>query len=446
MKFLAIFKDSLREALDTKVFLVMLCLSGVLVVIVLSLSFTPSGPEAMMRTMLDPLNGRTTSFGPGGAHIQQIGGNVQYSLSGVEPLTEADSPEEQSYRVTVMARHFGNIAIVLPGKPDPQRRARERKDVKALRETFGKFGDFRAVEVTEVRPALTNNRFVAKQKNAGDQYYEVTTRPASLTAQFWPHYPTVLFGLIPMSGLEAPLGVEVYFIEDLLVNNFGGFVALILSVIITAFFIPNMLRKGTLDLLLSKPISRPTLFVYKYIGGLTFIFLNATVAIGGVWLALGIRSGVWAPGFLLCIPVITFFFAILYAGSALFGLLTRSPTSAVLMTLGMWFLFYMVGQAYITFKVFAKIEEAQNTPPEKRITDGWWVPTVNTIHFVLPRTSDLNVLSSKVLRTGLISRAQLQNQIGELESITWAESLTVSLVFIGVMLSLACWRFAVKDY
>jgi ABC-type transport system involved in multi-copper enzyme maturation permease subunit len=378
--------------------------------------------------------------------IRQGGKDVEYKLTGVEPLTQEDAPEERSYRVTVSAQHFGPIAIVPPGKADPAHRQRERKDVKALRANFGKFGDFRAVEVTEVRPAPQSNRFIPKQLNSTDHYYEVTTRPSSYTAQFWPHYPTVLFGLIPMSGLEAPLGVEVYFIEDLLVNNFGGFVALILSVIITAFFIPNMLRKGTLDLLLSKPISRPTLFVYKYIGGLTFIFLNAAVAIGGVWLALGIRSGVWAPGFLLCIPVVTFFFAILYAGSALFGLLTRSPTSAVLMTLGMWFLFYMVGQAYITFKVFKKIEEAQKTPPEKRITDGWWVPTVNAIHFVLPRTSDLNVLSSKVLRTGLISRAQLQNQVGELESITWAESLTVSLVFIGVMLGLACWRFAVKDY
>ena len=55
-----------------------------------------------------------------------------------------------------------------------------------------------------------------------------------------------------------------------------------------------MLRKGTVDMLVVKPIHRVALLLYKYIGGLTFIFLNTVVAIGGVWLALGLRSGIWA--------------------------------------------------------------------------------------------------------------------------------------------------------
>ena len=63
-------------------------------------------------------------------------------------------------------------------------------------------------------------------------------------------------------------------------------VPLLYGVIITGFFIPNMLRKGTLDLLLVKPISRWTLLLYKYVGGLSFIFLNAAVAVIGIWRSL----------------------------------------------------------------------------------------------------------------------------------------------------------------
>src|SRR5436189_298975 len=82
---------------------------------------------------------------------------------------------------------------------------------------------------------------------------------------------------------------------------------------ITAFFIPEMLRKGTIDMLLAKPIHRATLLVCKDVGGLTFVLLSSAIAIGGVWLVLGLRSGIWSPQFLLVIPITTFFFAILYS-------------------------------------------------------------------------------------------------------------------------------------
>ena len=127
--------------------------------------------------------------------------------------------------------------------------------------------------------------------------------------------------------------MDLLFIEDVIVGGIGSGIAMLIGIVITAFFVPNMLRKGTVDMLLVKPISRVTLLLYKYVGGLTFIFLNTVVAVGGVWLALGLRSGVWATGFLVMILVITFFFAILYSVSTLFGVLTRSPIVAILLTL-----------------------------------------------------------------------------------------------------------------
>jgi ABC-type transport system involved in multi-copper enzyme maturation permease subunit len=85
-----------------------------------------------------------------------------------------------------------------------------------------------------------------------------------------------------------------------------------------------MLQKGTIDLLLVKPIGRPMLLTYKFVGGLTFMFLNTVFVIAGIWLILGFRTGLWVPTFLLAIPVLTFQFAIFYCVSVLFGVLTRS--------------------------------------------------------------------------------------------------------------------------
>jgi ABC-type transport system involved in multi-copper enzyme maturation permease subunit len=447
MKYLAILKDSVREAIDTKVFYVMVALSGVLVLLVASTSFEPTGPEAMMANMLQQLHPPPVFGGP---RVVGPGDDaVYYTVKKVAAVDQATDGPQARYRVTITG--------ALPGRPAPEhqpadranperdrqtwREQQVRKQEDLLRERFAVFGRRRALEVTEVRLVPP-----AEGAASNEVAFELMTRPTELTAQFWPHQPALLFGLVPLTGIKAPLGLEVYFIEDLLVNGMGGWVAILISVIITAFFIPNMLRRGTIDLLLVKPLHRTTLLVYKYIGGLAFIFLNTTLAVGGVWLVLGLRSGLWAPSFLLLIPVITFFFAILYAVSALFGVLTRSAIVAILLTCGVWFLLYLIGQAYVFFQLWPQMEQASGVPAEQRMSEGWWVSAVNGVHFVLPRTTDLSVLTTKILRADLINPEQLGGDPSQSLDVSWGESLTVSLAFIAVMLGLASWRFATRDY
>ena len=63
------------------------------------------------------------------------------------------------------------------------------------------------------------------------------------------------------------------------------------------------------------------------------------------------------------------------------------------------------------------------------------------------RTADLDLLMHKVLAREMLDDVQArQMRASDLPAITWSESLTVSLVFIAVMLGLACWRFSTKDY
>jgi hypothetical protein len=72
---------------------------------------------------------------------------------------------------------------------------------------------------------------------------------------------------------------------------------------------------------------------------------------------------------------------------------------------------------------------------------------VDTLHAVLPRTSDLDLLMRKVLAHELLDDVQgRQMHTSDLPAMTWAESSVVSLAFIGVLLGLAGWRFYRKDY
>src|SRR5262249_34411020 len=152
--------------------------------------------------------------------------------------------------------------------------------------------------------------------------YRVKVHGTPHLHRIWAAEPIILFGAIPNGGFSAPLAYQIYVLAAFVLKP-GAFIALLTGVVITSFFIPNMLRKGTVDFLLVKPIHRWVLLLYKYIGGLTFIFLCTAYTIGGIWLVLGIRTGLWANGSLLWILTLPFFFAILYAISSFIAVLTR---------------------------------------------------------------------------------------------------------------------------
>src|SRR5262249_33219477 len=79
-------------------------------------------------------------------------------------------------------------------------------------------------------------------------------------------------------------------------------------------------------------------------------------------------------------------------------------------------------------------------------SDNWFFTMVRGVHFVLPRAKDLDVLMSKLLYRDLLTANQVKAQKLDDTRVSWGESLTVSGLFIGLMLGLSCLRFALKDY
>jgi ABC-type transport system involved in multi-copper enzyme maturation permease subunit len=255
-------------------------------------------------------------------------------------------------------------------------------------------------------------------------------------ARGWPHTMRVFFGASgPIKGV--PLGASLYVIQDVVVNGIGAAVTLMLSVVITAFFIPNMLRKGSLDLLISKPIGRVQLLVYKYVGGLLFIFILSTFTIGGVWLVMALQSGHWDPRFLLVIPILTFTFAIVYSVSTVVAVFTRSAIAAILVSLAFMLGLYIIGKAK-SFVDVNKITHDFDLPE-------WFDTLVDTLNNVLPRYKDMDKLTSRLIVESTLPYGDARMQGLLVEAPSWGGAIGVSLVFIVLMLSLASWRLVNRD-
>jgi hypothetical protein len=160
---------------------------------------------------------------------------------------------------------------------------------------------------------------------------------------------------------------------------------------------------------------------------------------------MGLRSGIWCHNLLLLVPVLTFFFAILYAVSTLVGVLTRSPITAILITCLVWALLYGVGQAHLYFHE-AEPALGRVAAPAENAPQAAVVAIVDTCHFVLPRTTDLDALTSDLREKDLIPELGTEGRTRQGLRFYWGESLAVSGAFIAVMVGLACVRFTLKDY
>ena len=241
-----------------------------------------------------------------------------------------------------------------------------------------------------------------------------------------------------MSGMNAPpLGREVFEIENYVVKGAVAWVSILLGTVITSFFVPNMLRKGSIDLLLVRPIHRVRLLLFKYCGGVVFMTLSFTVLVLTIWLVLGWRTGIWKPGLLLSIFAFSFFFAVLYSVSVLCGVTSRNAIVAIMGTCLIWFACWLVGTLY------SSIELTRNT----REYPEWVYPTVDTLHAILPRTKDLDLLMTGVLTREFLSEQEIHMMgLDNAPSITWGQSLGISTGFVTFMLALSSWRFYRRDY
>ncbi|HEY7326183.1 MAG TPA: ABC transporter permease [Gemmataceae bacterium] len=462
MKFLAILRDSLRETLDVKLFYVMVGLSLLVVLLVGSTTYRPLPVQKRIDFINNLINQSIFFQMQANPETQQL--DFRLTTEDFQQLGDRPEPWLADYHFfyvfTVGTRGQEDVA------DDKKRAATDsiKKQIERMLKPEQLEKDLKQFFTdVKVREAPSDNPDVIR--------FEVTTSKGTTakSRQEWFHEPRLFFGLVPMPLPLFSLNDIIEFIGDWVVGTGGAAFTLLISIIMTASFLPNMLAKGSVDMLLVKPIHRTTLFIYKFLGGLLFMFLNTVLIMVGIWLGMGIQSGMWINAFLVCIFVFTFEFTMFYSVSALVAVFTRSAIVAILAAMMAWGALILLGWTHWGF-----IENQRKTAPAE-YTSHWAYVGYDVVHTVMPRYKDLDWLTSKMIKEELLKPApqqapdpndraaaeaarQRQKRLDELYesqlkkldkdygSYDWKSSLAVSSLFIVLMIGLACWRFATRDY
>lgn len=165
---------------------------------------------------------------------------------------------------------------------------------------------------------------------------------------------------------------------------------ILLAIFSTASFVPNMLEKGNIDLLLSKPISRTQLLIGKFSGGFLIVLINLTFLVAGVWFVIAVRFGAFNLTFLTIILSISFTFAVLYSLMVLFGVITQGSVAGMMI-------------AYFIFLILSPLLNAGRNQFDKFITSDFLKTIIDFFYYILPKTTELmgNITMDLALGKGI---------------------------------------------
>ena len=220
------------------------------------------------------------------------------------------------------------------------------------------------------------------------------------------------------SNQNFPIHQIISGLELLIVTPLSG-LCLLLAIFSSASFIPVMLEKGNIDLLISKPVSRSQLIWGKFWGGILVVFINIAYLVIGAWLIISIKFSYWDFSFLLIIFSITFTFAVLYSLIMFFGVLTKGQT------LGM-----MV--AYFIFIILSPLFVAGHSEWNVFIQSKFLKSLIDIGYYIIPKTSELMGKITIELATG--------KDIGDYQPIL--TSLAFLILTMGITISI----FRKKDF
>ena len=281
MQFFAILKDSFREAVDGFVIYAMLALAAITMLLVGSMSFTPAPPEQAFDQITEKFNRVFLGRGRGmsqssetsstykASDVTAAGGGYKFRLTATGSVTNhvvrdgKSVATGDSFRAAVAQwaaqRSAKPAEGGLPRPPVEEQLAVTNEQMEEfLKDRFA----FNAGVTATAKRVTEGAREPAYA-------FDVTTASGA-GVRGWPHTTKIFFGTAPVSK-HARSARRCSSSKTRSSTGWGG-VALLIGVIITAFFVPNMLRKEPRSAHLQAHRADAAL-VYKYIGGLTFIFL-----------------------------------------------------------------------------------------------------------------------------------------------------------------------------
>lgn len=186
-------------------------------------------------------------------------------------------------------------------------------------------------------------------------------------------------------------------------------------------YFPGLIAQGSVDSVLSRPVSRLQVFLGKYVGGLALI----SAALFACWLAtfvsMGAISGVWHWRFFSALPMTLLSVALLYAIVAWVGLMTRSATLALVTG----YFFYLVVDTAVSVMI-------QLAPMMPLFSDMKWIVTLaEIIKATFPNFA--------------LMRASAVASVANVPIFEW-QPILVAFVWLGLLLYTSYSRFRRTDF
>jgi len=212
-------------------------------------------------------------------------------------------------------------------------------------------------------------------------------------------------------GFESGFSVFLYFI------------CTFLAVFATAHLVPRMQEKGTIDLYLSRPVSRVRLLLSRYVAGLILAGSNVLYLMLSIWLIVGWKTHVLHPRFLLGGTIIFLIIAVLLAFAFLVGVATSSTAVSIMTSYGIFFFGLMLA-------AHDKIAAA--------VSKEWQATLINGLYWIFPKSAELGQAV-----VAFVGGDEMPERV--LRVLTPAPFLSTALFGI-VCLILASWLFTKKEF
>ena len=190
-----------------------------------------------------------------------------------------------------------------------------------------------------------------------------------------------------------------------------------LAIFASSGLIPSVLEPGRISLLLSKPMTRTTLLMGRYMGNVLIVGANDLYLIGSIWIIIGLKTGIWEPRFLLAIPISLFIFAVLLCVVVLLGVISESAALSVMVSVSLMLISSILAQHQIVVKLL-----------DSEWSRNLWL----TLYWIVPKFFDLGAAMRQII---LFDREA-----------NWIVPVWTSSIFGIVVLWRALYLFRRRDY
>ncbi len=223
-----------------------------------------------------------------------------------------------------------------------------------------------------------------------------------------------IFGMDAQPGGALPIGEFVLAVNQLV---FGAayFLGTLLGLFATMPLIGGLLETGRIDLLLSKPVSRSRILGGHLAGLVLVVAMLSTYLIGGVWLTLSLKTGLWQTSFLAAIPLMVTMFVVMYGVLLFFTVLTRNAGLGLIISYGL---------------IFVSVILAAHEQIRPQL-DGVGLAVFSTLYHVLPNFAEI---------------ARTVSQLASPEGVSDTYPFISSVLFGGIVYAFSFRLFARKDF